>query len=245
MVDTTRRYFLRNLGIGLGLGVIGMRNPSILHAGLYSGSQGNVSARDLYLINWLKKVGTKTVEDKYEMVSLDGKIHEQHKGSITYYETEAVLRNKDKWGVVYVDSGPVSKDTGLFSADGIPNEYDSLHFDLRSKPLLKPTLGEPIDFYAKLGYPGSGLYSGRLGGGKPFLSPNSLEYRIEFNKFLESARGYEGSDKVIREKELRSRIKSDWVLFEAADKAYWNLRQDLMYAIYFSEFLNKHKRKIY
>ncbi len=224
MVNLARRYFLGSI-IGIGLSVsIASPSPAILR--LRPKDNNDILPLDLELITWLKRVGDKSVEEKYDLISSDGKVEKKHKGSITYYTSEAKLGN-DKWGVVYADSGPVSRDTGLYSADGVPNMYDNLYFDFRNNPLLEQRLDDPVEFYAKLG---SGLYSGRLGG-KLFLSPNSLEYKTEFQKLLKSLMESEDGSLISRVREVWDTLESNRRLFEAAEKMYLELRQKLRYII--------------
>lgn len=179
----------------------------------YNTSANNLDPNTVAVANWAKNGGQVHQETKY---NIDGRLQEPI-GEIEYYTREVEIDGK-KWCITYADKGPILPETGKFSPDKIPNEYDNLNLKRCDKPFTQMPIGDMEDFF-DLGLDGEIDYGSKALSN--FQSPQRKQQQI---------RQVDPKDRYreIKEKENAQIIKKNKDLYDAAQSHYRTLTQRIL-----------------
>jgi len=220
MSNVDRRTALKALA-GLGMGAL--LHPSRLWADM------PLDQGDVKIAEWVKAGRNKSIEDKYRS---DSKGYEHHIGSIAFYDREIEIDGQ-KWVVQYADSGPISKETGLFSPDGTTNKYDVLMYRLSPKPGEQIRMLKDDVEFTNIGLEGI-LDNGKLEEYGYFYNPNSVGFRGQLHQRFDQ---YNNDPldtvtaRVQREIKKRTHIYINLELFKEGERRYNELRQQILAVI--------------
>ena len=179
----------------------------------YQSSANNLDTNAVALANWTKAGGQVHQETKYDFNSRS----QEPIGNIEYYTREVEIDGK-KWCITYVDSGPILPETGKFSPDRTPNEYDHLSFIRCDKQFDRMPSGD-LESFSDLGLDEDIDY-----GSKSLDNYTSPQRKQQQIGQVDPKDPY----REIKEKENAQIIKKNKDLYDAAQSHYRTLTQRIL-----------------